>query len=95
MGLTTPTGTMNLLTPKTMNDNPNPATSKTQNAQIFAYLKAGNKLTSLVALNKFGCFRLASRISDLRRLHPEEDIRVERVKTIQNKTVAQYYIATL
>ena len=75
-----------------MNDNPNLATSKTQNAQIFAYLKAGNRLTSLVALNKFGCFRLASRISDLRRLHPEENIKVDRVKTIQNKTVAEYYI---
>ncbi len=75
-----------------MNDNPNLASSKTQNAQIFAYLKAGNRLTSLVALNKFGCFRLASRISDLRRLHPEENIKVDRVKTIQNKTVAEYYI---
>lgn len=75
-----------------MNVNPNLESSKTQNAQILAYLKAGNRLTSLVALNKFGCFRLASRISDLRRLYPEENIKVDRVKTIQNKTVAEYYI---
>lgn len=75
-----------------MNDNPNKKNCASQNTRIFEYLKAGNRLTSLIALNKFGCFRLASRISDLRRLHPEENIKVDRVKTIQNKTVAEYYI---
>lgn len=40
---------------------------KTQNQQIKEYLEAGNKITSLEALNMFGCLRLASRISDLKK----------------------------
>jgi hypothetical protein len=39
---------------------------KTQNEQIKAYLNKGKSITPLDALNKFGCFRLAARISDLR-----------------------------
>ena len=38
----------------------------TQNQQIKAYLTKGKSLTPIDALNKFGCFRLAARISDLR-----------------------------
>ena len=41
---------------------------KTQNELILEHLSKGNTLTSLEALEMFGCFRLASRISDLRRL---------------------------
>ena len=37
-----------------------------QNKQIADYLNKGKKLTTLDALSKFGCFRLASRINDLR-----------------------------
>lgn len=39
----------------------------TQNAKILEYLNNGNTITSLEALNLFGCFRLASRISDLKK----------------------------
>jgi hypothetical protein len=39
---------------------------KTQNEMILAYLKKGKSITPIDALNKFGCFRLAARISDLR-----------------------------
>jgi hypothetical protein len=39
---------------------------KTQNEMILAYLKKGKSITPLDALNKFHCFRLAARISDLR-----------------------------
>lgn len=39
---------------------------KTQNEQILTYLSKGKGLTPIDALNKFGCFRLAARISDLR-----------------------------
>ena len=39
---------------------------KTQNEQIMTYLSKGKILTPIEALNKFGCFRLAARISDLR-----------------------------
>lgn len=37
-----------------------------QNKQILAYLKAGNRITPIEALERFGCFRLAARIHDLR-----------------------------
>ena len=38
----------------------------TQNQQIKSYLEKGKSITPIQALNKFGCFRLAARISDLR-----------------------------
>jgi hypothetical protein len=38
----------------------------TQSQRILIYLKTGKSLTPLEALKKFGCFRLAARISDLR-----------------------------
>lgn len=42
-------------------------TMKSQNEKILQYLKRGGKITPISALNMFGCFRLAARISDLRR----------------------------
>lgn len=41
--------------------------AQTQNQRIKEYLENGHKLTPLEALNLFGCFRLASRISDLKK----------------------------
>ena len=38
-----------------------------QNKEIKEYLNHGNRLTSLDALNLFGCMRLASRINDLKK----------------------------
>ena len=38
----------------------------TQNQKIANYLNKGKSLTPIEALNKFNCFRLAARISDLR-----------------------------
>jgi len=40
---------------------------KTQKQQIKEHLSKGKKLTPIQALTKFGCFRLAARISDLRK----------------------------
>lgn len=37
-----------------------------QESKILAYLKAGNSITPMVALQKFGCFRLGARIHDLK-----------------------------
>ena len=37
-----------------------------QNAVILKYLRAGNAITGLDALNLFNCFRLAARVHDLR-----------------------------
>lgn len=39
----------------------------THKAQILSYLKAGNSITPLDALQLFGCFRLGARIWDLRK----------------------------
>ena len=38
-----------------------------QNACIAIWLKHGNSITPLEALQKFGCFRLGARIADLRK----------------------------
>ena len=77
---------------KVMNDNPNIESSESQNKRILDYLKKGNRLTSLEALTRFGCMRLASRISDIRKNHPDINIVVDRIETASKKKVAQYYI---
>ena len=41
--------------------------NKTQTERILNYLSKGKGITPIDALNRFGCFRLAARISDLRR----------------------------
>jgi len=38
-----------------------------QNRRILKHLQAGETITQIDALELFGCFRLASRINDLRR----------------------------
>ena len=38
----------------------------TQTQAIYEYLKQGNSLTPLEALEKFGCFRLGARIWELK-----------------------------
>jgi len=40
---------------------------QSQTDQILNYLFEGKVITSIEALNKFGCFRLAARIADLRK----------------------------
>ena len=76
-----------------MNDNQNLESSESQNKRIFAYLMEGHRITSLEALNLFGCMRLASRISDIRRYHPEVNIKVDMIETATKKKVAQYYVS--
>ena len=49
-----------------MNDNPNNESSASQCAQIKDWLEKGNTIDGMVALNLFGCFRLPSRICDLK-----------------------------
>jgi hypothetical protein len=39
-----------------------------QTTNILKHLKKGKTLTAIQALNLFGCFRLASRINDLKRM---------------------------
>ena len=39
---------------------------RTQREEIASYLRSGKSLTSLEALQKFGCFRLPARILELK-----------------------------
>ena len=76
---------------KTMTTNSeyiNEESNASQCARILEHFEKGLTLTSLEALHLFGCFRLASRIHDLR--VQGYDIIVERIKTSNGKTVAQY-----
>lgn len=61
-----------------------------QNKQIADYLNKGKKLTPIDALNKFGCFRLAARIADLR--NEGMNIVTTTIKLENKKQVAQYSI---
>lgn len=61
-----------------------------QNKQIANYLNKGKKLTPIDALNKFGCFRLAARIADLR--NQGLNIETTIIKLKNNKQVAQYWL---
>ena len=60
-----------------------------QKKDILEYLQAGNYITALDALNRFGCFRLASRISELKKDHP---IRVMMLTLANGKQVASYWL---
>ena len=61
-----------------------------QNKQIADYLNKGKKLTPIDALNKFGCFRLAARIADLR--NEGMSIVTNTIKLKNKKQFAQYSI---
>lgn len=74
-----------------MNINENAASSASQCAQIYNFLMQGHHLTSLDALNLFGCMRLASRIHDLR--DKGIDIQTKKVRVPSGKIVTQYSIA--
>ena len=71
-----------------MNDNDNKRQSMTQNKMIAEYLERGYSITSLEALQMFGCMRLASRICDLRDSGME--INTCKVKTATGKWVTEY-----
>jgi hypothetical protein len=59
----------------------------TQTDAIRSFLLEGNSLTPIDALERFGCFRLAARIDDLRR----EGLDIETIKERQNgKSYARY-----
>ena len=64
----------------------------TQNDSIFAALVAGRRITPLDALQEFGCFRLGSRIWDLRQILGADAVVKQNVKLPSGKTVAEYHI---
>lgn len=59
-----------------------------QSARILLHLKSGKSITALEALNLYGCFRLAARISDLRKLGHK--IKSDRCTNQFGKTFAKY-----
>ena len=62
---------------------------KSQSLRIIGYMNSGRGITSMQALDKFGCFRLASRIHELRNM----GYRITKTNVIRNKKqVAQYHI---
>lgn len=64
--------------------------SDSQNAAILSYLSRRKALTALQALERFGCFRLAARVYDLR----EQGHRIQsRVIEASGKRIAEYYLA--
>lgn len=67
-------------------------TSASQREQILEFLKQGNELTPLDALERFQCFRLAARINDLR--SSGHDIITEDRALPNGKRVAAYRMGT-
>lgn len=59
----------------------------TQASRIIGYLATGKPLNPLLALRRFGCFRLAARISELR--EEGHKIKTEHVSR-RGKTFAEY-----
>ena len=75
-----------------MNNNDNLESCASQNKRIADWLQAGNTITAMEALNMFNCFRLASRITDLKQKFGL-CIVTDRVMTPSGKRVAQYKLA--
>ena len=60
-----------------------------QSNQILEYLREGNSITPLSALQLFGCFRLGARIFDLK--HSGHKIKEEDVR-MDGKRFAKYFL---
>lgn len=56
---------------------------------ISNYLKSGNSLTALEALNMFGCMNLKGRIWDIKQFMPVEK---KMIMLESGKRVARYYV---
>jgi len=62
----------------------------TQRSRIISILKNGDTLTSLDALHRLGCMRLASRISELRK--KGLPVKSRFIKTEGGKQVKEYWL---
>lgn len=62
-----------------------------QTRTILAYMKAGNGITPMDALNLCGCFRLSARIAEIKKLGYA--VKTESVKVEGGKYVARYSLA--
>ncbi len=63
---------------------------ESQRSRILRYLETGRTLTGLTALDRFGCFRLAARIAELR--HQGYTIDTDTVR-VGDKHFAAYRLA--
>jgi len=64
--------------------------TRTQSARILDFMASGKPVNPMVALRRFGCFRLGARIYDLKQ--DGHEIKSERV-TRRGKTFAEYRLA--
>lgn len=62
----------------------------TQTQSILEHLEDGHALTPMEALERFGCFRLAARVEELRKRGHR--IVTDKLRTAAGKTIAEYRI---
>jgi hypothetical protein len=62
-----------------------------QRVEILRHLAKGKSITPLEALDRFGCFRLAARIDEIRA--SGHNVVTEKVRTSNGARVARYRIA--
>lgn len=74
-----------------VNANDNAQSAKSQCDMIAAWLERGYSITSLEALQRFSCMRLASRIHDLR--ERGYNIKACKITTSTGKRVCEYVLA--
>jgi hypothetical protein len=68
---------------------PEKESGTSQTLHILAYMKAGQSITGLDALIRFGCFRLPARIADIKKLgHTVNREMIE----VNGKRVARYWM---
>jgi len=70
-------------------------TKSTQSESILQHLAEGNSITALEALYDFGCFRLASRISELKKSGHNIESKWKSVvasKTGKKIKIKEYYL---
>lgn len=63
---------------------------ETQTKAIKAWLEAGNSITGMVALDKFGCWSLPRRICDLKETGFQIDSQF--IKTDSGKRIKEYWM---
>ena len=73
-----------------MNINENNKTSRSQTDLILEWMKEGNSITPLEALNRFRCFRLGARIADIKK--KGYIVYSEFVTTDSEKKVKRYHL---
>ena len=73
-----------------MNINENNKTSRSQTDLILEWMKEGNSITPLEALDRFKCFRLGARIADIKK--KGYIVYSEFVTTDSEKKVKRYHL---